>query len=53
MGFATLEDVQGEIELVLFPRVWAKYSKLIKEEAVLVVEGKVDAAGASAQTAGG
>ena len=47
MGFATLEDIQGEIELVLFPRVWAKYSKLIKEEAVLTVEGKVDAAGAS------
>ena len=47
MGFATLEDIQGEIELVLFPRVWAKYSKLIKEEAVLTVEGKVDAVGAS------
>ena len=47
MGFATIEDVQGEIELVLFPRVWAKYLKLIHEEAVLIVEGKVDSASAS------
>ncbi len=47
MGFATIEDVQGEIELVLFPRVWAKHLKLIHEEAVLIVEGKVDSASAS------
>jgi DNA polymerase-3 subunit alpha len=47
MGFATIEDVQGEIELVLFPRVWAKHLKLIHEEAVLLVEGKVDSASAS------
>lgn len=47
MGFVTLEDIQGEIELVLFPRTWEKYSKLIKEEAVLTAEGKVDAAGAT------
>ncbi len=47
MGFATIEDVQGEIELVLFPRVWAKHLKLIHEEAVILVEGKVDSASAS------
>lgn len=42
MGFATIEDVQGEIELVLFPRSWEKYSHMITEEAVLIAEGKVD-----------
>ncbi|MFN8405239.1 MAG: hypothetical protein U0V48_17060 [Anaerolineales bacterium] len=24
MGFVTLEDIQGNIELVLFPRTWRK-----------------------------
>jgi DNA polymerase-3 subunit alpha len=47
MGFATIEDVQGEIELVLFPRVWEKYSRLLKDEAVILAEGKVDTGNAS------
>jgi len=42
MGFLTLEDIQGNIELVLFPRVWDQYHSLIKPDAVLVVEGSVD-----------
>jgi DNA polymerase-3 subunit alpha len=44
MGFATLEDIQGAIELVLFPRTWELYGKLIEPDRVLAVEGKVDAA---------
>jgi DNA polymerase-3 subunit alpha len=44
MGFATIEDIQGPIELVLFPRTWEQYSKLIEMDRVLAVEGKVDAA---------
>jgi DNA polymerase III subunit alpha len=43
MGFATIEDIQGPIELVLFPRTWEKYGKLIVPDRVLVAEGKVDA----------
>ena len=42
MGFATLEDIQGTIDLVLFPRTWDKYGKLIEMDRVLTVEGKVD-----------
>ncbi len=42
MGFVTIEDVQGEMELVLFPKTWDKCSQQIKEDEVLVVEGKVD-----------
>jgi DNA polymerase-3 subunit alpha len=45
MGFLTLEDIQGPIELVLFPRVWERFNKLITPDRVLVAEGKVDAAG--------
>ncbi len=43
MGFATIEDIQGPIELVLFPRTWEKYSKLVAPDRVLIAEGKVDA----------
>lgn len=44
MGFATIEDIQGPVELVLFPRTWDKYHDLIGMDRVLVVEGKIDAA---------
>jgi DNA polymerase-3 subunit alpha len=42
MGFATIEDIQGFIELVIFPRSWEKYGELIKPDAVLLVSGKPD-----------
>ena len=42
MGVLTLEDLQGHIEAVLFPRTWQQYQNLIQPEAVLRVEGKVD-----------
>ncbi|NLG96241.1 MAG: DNA polymerase III subunit alpha [Chloroflexi bacterium] len=45
MGFVTLEDIRGPIELVLFPRVWDKFSTLVGIDRVLLAEGKVDAAG--------
>lgn len=43
MGFATLEDTQGAIELVLFPRTWEKYNRLLAVDAILIAEGRVDA----------
>jgi DNA polymerase-3 subunit alpha len=43
MGFATIEDIQGKIELVLFPRTWDQYGRLIEHDRVLLVEGKLDA----------
>jgi DNA polymerase-3 subunit alpha len=45
MGFVTLEDIQGNIELVVFPRTWEQFGKLVDNNRVLVVVGKVDAAG--------
>jgi DNA polymerase-3 subunit alpha len=44
MAFATLEDLQGMIELVVFPRTWEQYSELLEPERIVLVEGKVDAA---------
>ena len=44
MAFATLEDLQGSMELVIFPKVWEKQGSLVQPDAVLFAEGKVDAA---------
>jgi len=46
MGYITIEDLQSEIEMVLFPRAWEKYAGQVKEELVILAEGKVDATGA-------
>jgi len=45
MGFVTLEDLQGNIELILFPKVWDRFGHLVTPDAVLVVEGKVEGEG--------
>lgn len=43
MGFATLEDIQGPIEIVLFPRTWERFSDLITVDIILIAEGRIDA----------
>jgi DNA polymerase-3 subunit alpha len=43
MGFVTLEDVQGNIELVVFPRTWDQYWQALEVDSVVLVDGKVDA----------
>ncbi|HET6845988.1 MAG TPA: OB-fold nucleic acid binding domain-containing protein, partial [Anaerolineales bacterium] len=45
MGFVTLEDIQGNIELVLFPRTWERTKGSLAEDMIVVVEGKVDTSG--------
>ena len=42
MGFVTVEDVQGNIELVLFPKTWQKTHELLKVGQIVIVEGKAD-----------
>lgn len=42
MAFATLEDLQGEIELVIFPRPWKLVSNQIEIDKLIVAEGRVD-----------
>ncbi len=41
MMFAELEDVYGSVELVIFPNVFECYDRLLKDEAVIKVTGKV------------
>lgn len=43
MGFVTLEDLQGSVELVVFPRVWKDVSEWLEPDSVVVARGKVDA----------
>ena len=43
MGFVTIEDIQGNIELVLFPRTWEKHREGLSVGQIVIVEGKVDA----------
>jgi DNA polymerase-3 subunit alpha len=41
MAFAQIEDLQGPLEVVIFPRVWEQSKELWKPEHVLIVRGKV------------
>jgi DNA polymerase III subunit alpha len=42
MGFVTLEDIQGNIDLVLFPRTWERTREMLTVGQIVIVEGKVD-----------
>jgi len=42
MAFATIEDVQGSIDLVIFPRTWKQYAELVQFDEIILVKGKVD-----------
>ena len=43
MAFFVLEDLVGSVEVVAFPKVYEKYSKVISEDAKLFVRGRVSA----------
>ena len=43
MAFATIEDTQGSIDLVIFPRTWQEYADKIRFDEIILVRGKVDA----------
>lgn len=45
MAFVTLEDLQGTVELVVFPRTWEKFAGLLQTDRIVLVDGKVDAQG--------
>ena len=41
MAFVTLEDMTGQIESLVFPRVFEKYRPLLNEDAAVVISGKI------------
>jgi DNA polymerase-3 subunit alpha len=42
MAFATLEDLQGEVELVIFPRAWRQVGNQLEIDKLIVAEGRID-----------
>ena len=45
MGFVTLEDIQGTVELVIFPSTWAKVKELVEYDRIVLVDGRLDLSG--------
>ena len=45
MAVITLEDLHGSIEAVVFPRVYERSAEVFREDAILVIEGRVDTRG--------
>jgi len=42
MAVFTLEDLQGDCEVVMFPRVLSEYAEMLEVDNILFVRGKVD-----------
>lgn len=47
MAFVTLEDLDGKIDLVMFPKVWAAHREMVQVNQIIVVRGTVQAEGES------
>jgi len=41
MAFAVVEDLTGSIEVIIFPKIFAQYEKIIANEQVVSIVGKV------------
>ncbi|MBQ8072719.1 MAG: DNA polymerase III subunit alpha [Clostridia bacterium] len=41
MAFVTIEDMTGQMECLVFPRVFERYQALLQEDAVVVMEGRL------------
>src|SRR5438046_6656800 len=52
MAYATLEDLTGAVDVVLFPRVFEQTRLLFEPDKVVVVQGKVDARAGSTRATG-
>src|SRR5438093_530526 len=52
MAYATLEDLTGTVDIVLFPRVFEQTRLLFEPDKVVVVQGKVDAPAGSTRATG-
>jgi len=52
MAYATLEDLTGTVDIVLFPRTFEQARLLFEPDKVVVVQGKVDARAGSTRGTG-
>ena len=42
MAFLSLEDFQGSIEIIVFPKVYEQFAELLQEERVVLVKGRAN-----------
>jgi len=49
MAFVQLEDLQGSVEVIVFPSIYEKTRELWQEDKILIVKGRVDAKGRGAK----
>lgn len=49
MAVVTIEDLQGQIDAVMFPRTWREHKEIIQPGAVIRISGKVDNSRGEAQ----
>ena len=42
MAFAKLEDMEGEVEITFFPKVWEQHRHHLANDQVVAISGKVD-----------
>ena len=52
MAYATVEDLTGAVDVVLFPRVFEQTRLLFEPDKVVVIQGKVDARAGSTRATG-
>src|SRR6202165_2131358 len=52
MAYASLEDLTGTVDVVLFPRIFEQVRLLFEPDKVIVVQGKVDARAGSTRATG-
>ncbi|KPU43445.1 DNA polymerase III subunit alpha [Oxobacter pfennigii] len=41
MAFVNLEDMYGSIEVLIFPKIYEKYSKLVQEDDMVLIKGRL------------
>ena len=44
MAFITLEDLDGTVEIISFPKVYEKCKEIIKKDEIIIIEGYLDVA---------
>ena len=44
MAFITLEDLEGTVEIIAFPKVYEKCKEVIKKDEIVITEGRLDVA---------
>ena len=49
MAFVQLEDLQGSIEVIVFPSIYEKTRELWQEDKILIIKGRVDTKGRGAK----